>query len=120
MAVSAEKEKEIRRLIGLGVSKSNIAKKLKLKESTIEKISEKAFVQTAARDISKYVAEEKYNDICRVIDVYIKELTDETKLEEAKINQLASVIGMIIDKFSKVGADADNGKIEELIGSLKK
>lgn len=59
-------------------------------------------------------------ELCGIVDMYLKELSNRDKLENAPINQVASALGVIIEKFTKnIGQQEDNGMIEELIRGLK-
>ena len=52
--------------------------------------------------------------------MYLRELSNREKLENAPINQIASALGVIIEKFTKnADTSRDDGIIEELINGLK-
>ena len=58
--------------------------------------------------------------MCKIVDMYLRELSNREKLENAPINQIASALGVIIEKFTKnADASRDDGMIEELINGLK-
>ena len=64
--------------------------------------------------------EELQGKLCDVVDMYLSELSSREKLENAPINQIASALGVLIEKFTKNSADSgDNGMLEELISELK-
>ena len=64
--------------------------------------------------------EELQGKLCDVVDMYLSELSSREKLENAPINQIASALGVLIEKFTKNSADSgDNGMLEELISGLK-
>ncbi len=64
--------------------------------------------------------EELQGKLCDVVDMYLSELSSREKLENAPINQIASALGVLIEKFTKNTADSgDNGMLEELISGLK-
>lgn len=48
-----------------------------------------------------------------VIDIYLAALADPDKLNEATLSQIATALGIIVDKFTK-GAIANNSEIEDL------
>lgn len=59
-------------------------------------------------------------ELCSIVDMYLKELSNRDKLENAPINQVASALGVIIEKFTKnTHQQQDNGMLEELIRGLK-
>lgn len=58
--------------------------------------------------------------MCKIVDMYLRELSNREKLENAPINQIASALGVIIEKFTKnADTSRDDGMIEELINGLK-
>lgn len=60
------------------------------------------------------------DELCGIVDMYLKELSNRDKLENAPINQVASALGVIIEKFTKnIGQQEDNGMILDLIRGLK-
>lgn len=64
--------------------------------------------------------EELQGKLCDVVDMYLSELSSREKIENAPINQIASALGVLIEKFTKNTADSgDNGMLEELISGLK-
>lgn len=59
-------------------------------------------------------------DLCKIVDIYLSELSNPEKIEGAPINQIASALGTIIEKFTKnSGSEPDNGMLEQLIADLK-
>lgn len=64
--------------------------------------------------------EEIQGKMCRIVDMYLSELSNREKLENAPINQVASALGVIIEKFTKnTASERDDGRLEELILGLK-
>ena len=64
--------------------------------------------------------EELQGKLCDIVDMYLNELSCREKLENAPINQIASALGVLIEKFTKNAPDdVDNGMLEELISGLK-
>ncbi len=71
------------------------------------------------KSLHKHI-EDVQSDMCSLIDLYIKALADKEKIENAPINQIASALGVIVEKFTKnIRAGSDTGKIQELIAALK-
>lgn len=65
--------------------------------------------------------EELQGKLCDVVDMYLSELSSREKIENAPINQIASVLGVLIEKFTKnAPGSEDNGMLEQLIEGLKK
>lgn len=64
--------------------------------------------------------DELQGKLCDVVDMYLSELSSREKIENAPINQIASALGVLIEKFTKnAAANQDNGMLEELISGLK-
>lgn len=63
--------------------------------------------------------EEKKKDVCDVIDVLLEAMKDEEKIGRANIQQVATALGIVIDKFTERSEANDNGMLEELIKGLK-
>lgn len=64
--------------------------------------------------------DELQGKLCDVVDMYLSELSSREKLENAPINQIASALGVLIEKFTKNAVSGeDNGMLEELISGLK-
>ena len=65
--------------------------------------------------------EELQGKLCDVVDMYLSELSSREKIENAPINQIASALGVLIEKFTKnAPGGEDNGMLEQLIEGLKK
>ena len=65
--------------------------------------------------------EELQGKLCDVVDLYLSELSSREKIENAPINQIASALGVLIEKFTKNAPGVeDNGMLEQLIEGLKK
>ena len=62
--------------------------------------------------------EKRAEDACNVIDVFLDALKDEERLSRANVLQIATALGIVIDKFTNLPSNNDNGKIEELIKGL--
>ena len=92
---------------------------MKLSEKTVEKIlsEDETFKKSS---IAEFM-EEKNAEICNIIDTYLAVLSDSERISGAPLNQIASALGTVIDKFTKnAAANDDNGKMEKLISALKK
>ncbi len=71
------------------------------------------------KDFSAFL-ESKGEIICSLIDSYLDELTDPDRVKSAPLNQLASALGVVVDKFIKNNFDKkDSGRLDELIRGLK-
>lgn len=54
--------------------------------------------------------------IDRLIDLYVSELANPDRLCDAPLNQVASTLGVIIDKFSK---KQESGQLEDILEAVK-
>lgn len=64
--------------------------------------------------------EQIQDELCGIVGMYLGELKNREKLENTPIHQIASAVGVIVEKFSKhIGQQQDNGILEELISALK-
>ena len=62
--------------------------------------------------------EKRTEDACNVIDVFLDALKDKERLRRANILQIATAMGIVIDKFTNLSLNSDNGRIDELIKGL--
>ncbi len=72
----------------------------------------------APKSVSEYM-ETKSGQICKMLDDYLDEMSKPQRVENAPLNQLASAICSLIDKFAKVSEGSSTGQILELINALK-
>ncbi len=54
-----------------------------------------------------------------VIDKYLEALADPEKLEEATLSQIATALGIVVDKFMKTAGGNGDGNLPDLIKGLK-
>lgn len=71
-----------------------------------------------AKSVTEYM-ETKSDQICRMLDNYLDEMSKQERVEAAPLNQLASAICSLIDKFAKVNENSSTGQIIELINALR-
>ena len=67
---------------------------------------------------------EKFDTKCRIkameiINLYMDELSKSEKIQAAPLNQLASALGVLIDKVGKMEKDTETENIINLIQSIK-
>lgn len=98
---------------------SAVAKKYKLSRTTVtnivksdtetgEKLQEKK--EQNSKDVLEYM-DGKKEAVCELIDVYLRELISPDKLDKATLSQIATALGIVIDKFTAV--KANNGSSEQ-------
>ena len=56
----------------------------------------------------------KKGDVCRLIDELLREIGSSERISNAPLNQLASVVGTLIDKFSANEKAAGTSAVGEL------
>ena len=57
-------------------------------------------IENQHKNLRSYI-EVLQEELCSIVDMYLKELSNRDKLENAPINQVASALGVIIEKFTK-------------------
>lgn len=63
------------------------------------------------KDILKYM-ENKSHVVCEILDNFLKALTDKEKIDRANIQQIATSMAIVIDKFTKENVQV-NGNVDE-------
>ena len=105
---------------------TKVAKKYKTSRTTITRIvnsdpdmNEKVRIKKEenAQTVLSHL-EDKTKDVCSVIDEMLKALNNKEKLDRANVLQIATALGIVIDKFANISTTNDNGKIEDLIKGL--
>lgn len=93
-----------------GVSWDTAKRILQESENVEQKLEEKKEQNTL--DMLAYMDSRK-EQAQSVIDAYLQELANPEKLEEATLSQIATALGIIVDKFTK-GAVIGHTEIEDL------
>ena len=58
--------------------------------------------------------------VCDLIDQYLDIMSDPERLEKAPLNQIASSLGVLIDKFSKSTAkEKENTELEKVLEAVR-
>ena len=93
---------------------AKVAKKHKVHPSTVKRLVQKSedkpMVTNAVaekKEIARYM-EDKKDMVCDLIGIYLDELMSQDRLKKAPINQIASAMGTVIDKFIKYSLDCYN------------
>lgn len=76
---------------------------------TVKKCREKKDKNTV--DILQYM-EKQRDDVCNLIGLYVKALQDPDRLKRASVQSIATSLGIIIDKFTKVPTEIDKAHAE--------
>lgn len=115
-----------------GMSFRAIARKHDISESTVrnycadsdnEKFAE-ICAQKNEQNAQSVLAhmETKKDVVCEIIDGCLNEMTDADRLSTASLKELATVMGIVIDKFTKTEscAGANDSKLDALMEELRK
>lgn len=100
-----------------GCSQTAITKIVKADRESLKKLEDKKEENT--QDVLAYM-DEKKETVCNVIDSLLTAMQDEHKIGRANIQQVATALGIVIDKFTEHSEASDNGMMEELIKGLKR
>ena len=69
--------------------------------------------------VTEYILSKK-KDACDIVDCILEEFNDKERIKSAPLNQLSSVMGVLLDKF---GADekekASEGQLAEIFGDFE-
>ena len=98
-------------------SRTAVAKIVNADSESCEKLQDKKDKNT--EDILAHMDKKKKN-VCGVIDALLDALSDEEKIGRANLQQVATSLAIVIDKFTERTEADDNGMLEELIKGLKK
>ena len=87
-----------------GVSTTTIQRTLKSDNDLKQKVAQKKAENTAS--ILAFM-DSKKNDVCGLIDKLLAAMGDEDKLAAATVNQLATAMGIVIDKYNEAIKSSD-------------
>lgn len=104
-------DKQRKKIIAESVNGSSIralAAKYKVSTTTIQRVlkSDAEFTQKVAQKKAENTAsvlafmDSKKNDVCGLIDKFLSAMGDDEKLAAATVNQLATAMGIVIDKYT--------------------
>ena len=104
-------DKQRKKIIAESVNGSSIralAAKYKVSTTTIQRVlkSDAELTQKAAQKKAENTAsvlafmDSKKNDVCGLIDKFLSAMGDDEKLAAATVNQLATAMGIVIDKYT--------------------
>ncbi len=85
-----------------GVSNHTVKKVVSEAPETSKKLQQKKEQNTA--DVIAYMESQK-NDVCELLRLYINELKNPLKIQAAALKELAVVLGVVIDKYTKFTGD---------------
>ena len=91
------------------VSDTTIRRTLQNNPEAAEKVAQKKAENTAA--VLAHM-DKKQKTVCGLIDLYLDALTREEKLNRASVRDIATALGIVIDKFTSTGLSADKLRAE--------
>lgn len=91
------------------VSDTTIRRTLIRDPEAVEKVAQKKAENTAA--VLAHM-EKKQSKVCDLIDAYLDELTRTEKLARASVRDIATALGIVIDKFTSTGLSTDKLRAE--------
>ena len=91
------------------VSDTTIRRTLKNDPETAEKVARKKEENTA---VVLAHMDKKQKTVCNLIDLYLDALTREDKLNRASVKDIATALGIVIDKFTSTGLSTDKLRAE--------
>lgn len=97
-----------------GTTVNTVKKVVSENPETAKKCKQKKEQNTA--DILQFMEDQK-SDVCDIISLYLKALQDPERLERASVQNIATSLGIIIDKFVGASADAEEQRLR--IAALK-
>lgn len=100
---------------------SGVAKKNGVSVYTVKKAVERRKELTASNGSSviEYM-EAKKKDACDFISKCMAIMADDDKLEKASVNQIASAMGIVIEKFTKNLSSDDDGQLGEILRAVQR
>lgn len=102
-----------------GVSRTTISRVLKSDKEMSQKVTQKKAENTAS--VLAFMESQK-NDVCRVIGSLLKAIEDPEKIAAAPLNQLATAMGIVIDKYTAqalAAAQAVEPKDNNLLAAIE-
>lgn len=130
MASKKLTDKQIKKIISEraeGASYNSLSKKYKVSANTIKNycLGNADFAQICTQkkeDNSKSVLshmENKTDIVCEIVDKYLEALADPERLAERGPKEIATALGIVIDKFTKVGNNDDLNKLDKVLGKIE-
>ena len=100
-----------------GIAASTVKRICDSNPDTVQLATQKKEENTS--DILAHM-EERRDKVCGIMDLYLEELQSEEKIKKARLSELTTALGTLIDKFTAIGGGlGDAIKEDELSKSLK-
>lgn len=91
------------------VSDTTIRRTLNNDPETVKKVAQKKAENTVA--VLAHM-DKKQSKVCDLIDLYLDALTRAEKLDRASVRDIATALGIVIDKFTSTGLATDKLRAE--------
>lgn len=102
--LSAEKKRAIIKDYNKYGNYSEVARRNKLCRQTVKRVVEETRKNTkngnGSYDVMEHIKGSS-KEVCELIDKYLAVMNDPERIENAPLNQVASTLGVLVDKFSK-------------------
>lgn len=100
-----------------GVSRTTISRVLKSDPDMCQKVTKKRAENTVS--ILAFMESQK-NDVCQVISSLLKAINDPEKIADATLNQIATAMGIVIDKYTaREAAQSADPKDNNLLTAIE-
>ena len=76
-------------------------------------------IENTNNDVVRHI-DAKRKDACDFISKCLSIMADDDKLEKASVNQIASAMGIVIEKFTKNLSKDDTSYIDEILKAVQK
>jgi endonuclease III-like uncharacterized protein len=110
-----------------GETYTAIAKKYKISPNTVRNYcnSEKDFAKICSikkdeniKNVIEHM-ETKAEAVCEIIDVYLAELVNPSRLSRSNARDIATALGIVVDKFTKLSGNNDINKLDEVLSKIE-
>lgn len=110
-----------------GASYNSLSKKYKISVNTVKKycLSDSEFAQNCkqkkeenAKSILAHM-DEKKDVVCEIIDKYLAELANPERLENSSTREIATALGIVVDKFTKFDNGDDMSNLDKVLDKIE-
>lgn len=123
-------DKQIKKIVSErieGASYNSLSKKYKISVNTVKKycLSDEEFAQKCKQkkeENTKSILahmDEKKEVVCEIIDKYLKTLADPERLKKSSTREIATALGIVIDKFTKSDNGDDMDKLDKVLRKIE-
>lgn len=121
--ISAEKRREIINDYNKYGTFSKVSKKHGICRQTVKRIVDEEKREPergySSYDVMEHISKSS-KEVCDLIDKYLAVMNDPVRLENAPLNQVASSLGVLVDKFTKgVTKEKGSADLEKVLEAVK-